>query len=169
MIPLRYRFSRSRAERTRKNERRTHEKYEIISQPSRENWLHPTVADRRSDSYFDCDISAARLHVIRSEAPECKKSWLMTTQCFMPLKESKEQGFEIESLLNGNDSIIGACAFISLAAAGTYICVDEKIKEKILSPSLPQKQRVMVWARHGLSCYQAASRENKSNKPSGTG
>jgi hypothetical protein len=63
----------------------------------------------------------------------------------MPLKESKEQGFEIESLLNGNDSIIGACAFISLAAAGTYICVDEKIKEKILSPSLPQKQRVMVW------------------------
>jgi len=42
--------------------------------------------------------------------------------------------FEIKSLLNGNDSIIGACAFISLAAVGTYICVDEKIKEKILEP-----------------------------------
>jgi signal transduction histidine kinase len=42
--------------------------------------------------------------------------------------------FEIESLLNGDDSIIGACAFISLAAVGTYLRVDEKIKEKILEP-----------------------------------
>jgi signal transduction histidine kinase len=38
--------------------------------------------------------------------------------------------FEIESLLNGDDSIIGACAFISLAE-GTDVGVDEKIKEKL--------------------------------------
>jgi signal transduction histidine kinase len=42
--------------------------------------------------------------------------------------------FEIESLLNSDDSIIGACAFISLARGGTDIGVDEKIKEKILRP-----------------------------------
>ena len=47
--------------------------------------------------------------------------------------------FEIESLLNSNDSIIGACAFISLAGAGTYIRVDEKIKEKILEPFFTTK------------------------------
>jgi hypothetical protein len=46
----------------------TNEKFEIISQSSRENWLHPTVAVRRSDSYFDCDISAAWLHVIGSKS-----------------------------------------------------------------------------------------------------
>jgi len=42
--------------------------------------------------------------------------------------------FEIESLLNANDAIIGACAFIPLAGIRTYISVDEKIKEKILEP-----------------------------------
>jgi signal transduction histidine kinase len=42
--------------------------------------------------------------------------------------------FEIESLLNGDDSIIGACVFIPLAGVGTCISVDEKIKEKILEP-----------------------------------
>jgi K+-sensing histidine kinase KdpD len=57
----------------------------------------------------------------------------------MPLKESKEQRFEIKFLLLGNDSIIGACAFISLAAVGAYICVDEKIKEKILEPFFTTK------------------------------
>jgi len=40
--------------------------------------------------------------------------------------------FEIESLLNADDSIIGACDFISLA--GTDVGVDEKIKEKIFEP-----------------------------------
>ena len=30
-----------------------HEKLKNISQSSRENWLHPTVAVRRSDSYFN--------------------------------------------------------------------------------------------------------------------
>jgi nitrogen-specific signal transduction histidine kinase len=38
---------------------------------------------------------------------------------------------EIESLLNGEDSIIGACAFISLAGGVTDVGVDEKIKEKL--------------------------------------
>ena len=47
--------------------------------------------------------------------------------------------FEIESLLKCNESIIGACAFISLAAVGTYICVDEKIKKKILEPFFTTK------------------------------
>ena len=47
--------------------------------------------------------------------------------------------FEIESLLKSDDSIIGACAFISLAGVGTYICVDEKIKEKILEPFFTTK------------------------------
>jgi signal transduction histidine kinase len=40
--------------------------------------------------------------------------------------------FEIESLLNADDSLIGACDFISLA--GTDVGVDEKIKEKIFEP-----------------------------------
>jgi signal transduction histidine kinase len=38
---------------------------------------------------------------------------------------------ESQSLLNGDDSIIGACAFISLAEGGTDAGVDEKVKEKI--------------------------------------
>ena len=42
--------------------------------------------------------------------------------------------FEIESLLNSDDAIIGACTLISLAGGCTYIRVDEKIKEKILEP-----------------------------------
>jgi signal transduction histidine kinase len=42
--------------------------------------------------------------------------------------------FEIESLLNADDSIIGACDFISLAGGGADIRVDEKIKEKIFEP-----------------------------------
>jgi len=40
--------------------------------------------------------------------------------------------FEIESLLNRDDSIIGACAFISLA--DTDIGIDKKIKERIFEP-----------------------------------
>ena len=48
--------------------------------------------------------------------------------------------FEIESLLNGNDSIIGACAFIPLAEVRTYVSVDENIKEKILEPFFTTKK-----------------------------
>ena len=63
-------------------------------------------------------------HLVRNAMPDCSKFPLTINQVH----------FEIESLLNGNDSIIGACAFISLAAAGTYISVDKKIREKILEP-----------------------------------
>jgi len=42
----------------------------------------------------------------------------------------KQFNYEIESLLKCDDSIIGACAFISLAGGG----VVEKIKEKIIKP-----------------------------------
>jgi len=47
--------------------------------------------------------------------------------------------FEIESLLNADDSIIGACDFISLAGEGTDVRVDEKIKEKIFEPFFTTK------------------------------
>jgi hypothetical protein len=66
----------------------THEKFEIISQPSRENWLHPTVAVRRSDSYFDCDISAAWLHVIGAKPLKVKK--LAHDHTMLYALESKE-------------------------------------------------------------------------------
>jgi two-component system cell cycle sensor histidine kinase/response regulator CckA len=46
---------------------------------------------------------------------------------------------EIESLLNGDDSIIGACAFISLAGGGTDVGIDEKIKERIFEPFFTTK------------------------------
>ena len=35
----------------------TNEMFENISQSRRENWLHPTVAVRHSDSYFDSVMS----------------------------------------------------------------------------------------------------------------
>jgi C4-dicarboxylate-specific signal transduction histidine kinase len=44
----------------------------------------------------------------------------------------KQANFEIESLLNGDDPIIGACTFISPAGGGTDVVV--KIKEKIFKP-----------------------------------
>jgi signal transduction histidine kinase len=47
--------------------------------------------------------------------------------------------FEIESLLNGDDSIIGACDFISLAGEGANVRVDEKLKEKIFEPFFTTK------------------------------
>jgi signal transduction histidine kinase len=45
---------------------------------------------------------------------------------------TNQANFEIESLLNADNSIIGACNFISLA--GTDVGVDGKIKEKIFEP-----------------------------------
>jgi hypothetical protein len=36
----------------------------IFRNQARKIWLHPTVAARRSDSYFVCDISGAWLHII---------------------------------------------------------------------------------------------------------
>jgi signal transduction histidine kinase len=47
--------------------------------------------------------------------------------------------FEIKSLLNGADPIIGACAFISFAGGVPDIRVDQKIKEKILEPFFTAK------------------------------
>ncbi len=68
-------------------------------------------------------------HLVRNAIPGCVN---------FPLTINQVQ-FGIESLLQGNDSIIGACAFISLAAAGTYISVEEKMKEKILEPFFTTK------------------------------
>jgi CRISPR/Cas system-associated endoribonuclease Cas2 len=72
----------------RRTKGETHEKFEIISQSSRENWLHPTVAVRRSDSYFACDISAARLHVIGAKPLKVKK--LAHDHVMLYALESKE-------------------------------------------------------------------------------
>jgi signal transduction histidine kinase len=47
--------------------------------------------------------------------------------------------FEIESLLNADDSIIGACNFISLAGGSADVRVDEKIKKKIFEPFFTTK------------------------------
>ena len=69
-------------------------------------------------------MKEALTHLVRNAMPDCGKFPLTINQVH----------FETEPLLKGDDSIIGACAFISLAAVGTYICVDEKIKEKILEP-----------------------------------
>ena len=50
---------------------------------------------------------------------------------------TNQLNFEIESLLDGDNSIIGACAFISLA--DTDVGIDEKIKEKIFEPFFTTK------------------------------
>ena len=42
--------------------------------------------------------------------------------------------FNIESLLNADYSIIGACAFISLAGVCKYISGDEKMEENLIKP-----------------------------------
>jgi nitrogen fixation/metabolism regulation signal transduction histidine kinase len=68
-------------------------------------------------------------HLVRNAMPDYGK---------LPLTFNQVH-FEIDSLLNSNDSIIGACAFISLAAASTYISVDEKLKEKMLEPFFTTK------------------------------
>lgn len=57
----------------------THEKFRNISQSSRENWLHSVVAVGGSDSYFDCNISAAWLTMIGAK-PLNVKSMLMATR-----------------------------------------------------------------------------------------
>ena len=66
----------------------SHEKFENISQSRRENWLHLTVAVRRSDSYFDCDISGAWLHVIGAKPLKVKK--LAHDHTMLYALESKE-------------------------------------------------------------------------------
>jgi len=66
----------------------THEKFENISQSRRKNWLHPTVAVRYSDSYFDCDISVAWMHVIGAKPLQIKK--LAHDHTMLYALESKE-------------------------------------------------------------------------------
>ncbi len=51
-----------------------------------------------------------------------------------------QPNFEIESLLNADDSIIGACDFISLVGGSADVHVDEKIKEKISEPFFVTKE-----------------------------
>jgi signal transduction histidine kinase len=70
-------------------------------------------------------MKEALTHLVRhamDSMPGCGKFSLTINQV----------NFEIESLLNADDSLIGACDFISLA--GTDVGVDEKIKEKIFEP-----------------------------------
>ena len=74
-------------------------------------------------------MKEAITHLVRNAMPDCSKYSLTIDQV----------NFEIESLLNSDDSIMGACAFISLAGVGTYICVDKKIKEKIFEPFFTTK------------------------------
>ena len=61
-------------------------------------------------------MKEAITHLVRNAMPGCGK----------PSMTINHVHFDIESLPKSDDSIIGACAFISLAAVGTYICVDEK-------------------------------------------
>jgi len=49
----------------------------------------------------------------------------------------KQVNYEIESLLNGDNSIIGACAFICLT--DTDRGIDEKIKKKMFEPFFTTK------------------------------
>jgi len=50
---------------------------------------------------------------------------------------SNQVNFEVRSLLDGDNSILGVCVFISLVDTG--IDVDEKIKEKIFEPFFTTK------------------------------
>jgi len=68
-------------------------------------------------------------HLVRNAMPDCRKYSLTIDQV----------NFKIESLLASDDSLIGTCAFISLSGIGTYICVDNKIREKILEPFFTTK------------------------------
>jgi signal transduction histidine kinase len=50
---------------------------------------------------------------------------------------TNQLNFEIESLLDGDDCTVGACAFISLA--DTSVGIDEKIKDNIFEPFFTTK------------------------------
>jgi signal transduction histidine kinase len=59
--------------------------------------------------------------------------------CGKPSLSINQVNFEIESLLNSDDVIIGACAFISLTGGDIDVGVDGKIKEKIREPFFTTK------------------------------
>ncbi|MCX5806738.1 MAG: ATP-binding protein [Proteobacteria bacterium] len=50
---------------------------------------------------------------------------------------TNQVNFKIESLLDNDNSIVGACAFVSLADTG--VGIDEKIKERIFEPFFTTK------------------------------
>ena len=50
---------------------------------------------------------------------------------------TNQLNFEIESLLDGDNPIVGACVFVSLADTG--LGIDKKIKEKIFEPFFTTK------------------------------
>jgi len=77
-------------------------------------------------------MKEALTHLVRhamDSMPGCGKFSLTINQV----------NFEIESLLNADDSIIGACDFISLAGGCTDVRVDKRIKEKISEPFFTTK------------------------------
>ena len=75
--------------------------------------------------------------------------------------------FEIESLLDGDDSMVGACAFISLADRG--VVIDEKIKDKIFEPFyITGNQGKGPALPIALPHYQTASGEHENRGTAGT-
>ena len=69
-------------------------------------------------------MKEALSHLVRNAMPDCNEFRLTIDHV----------NFEIESLLHSDDAIIGGCTFIPLTGIGSYVCVDKKIKEKILEP-----------------------------------
>jgi hypothetical protein len=62
--------------------------------------------------------------------PQIKILHALSVNARLRLREADiEEVVNIESLLDSDDSIIGACAFIPLAGVRTNISVDEKINE----------------------------------------
>jgi two-component system, cell cycle sensor histidine kinase and response regulator CckA len=50
-----------------------------------------------------------------------------------------QANFEIESLLKADDTLVGACAFVSFAGGGAYSGVDEKTRAKMVEPFFTTK------------------------------
>jgi len=72
-------------------------------------------------------MKEAMTHIVRNalDAMVGSGKFLMTIN---------QANFEIESLLSGDDSIIGACVFIPHTGVDIDAVVDEKTKKKILEP-----------------------------------
>ena len=75
-------------------------------------------------------MKEALTHLIKNamDAMPCGGKFTLSTD---------QVNFEMRSLLDGDNSSIGACAFVSLADTG--IGIDEKIKEKIFEPFFTTK------------------------------
>jgi two-component system, cell cycle sensor histidine kinase and response regulator CckA len=70
--------------------------------------------------------------------------------------------YDIESLLNSGDPIIGACAFIPLTIVRSYISVHELINEKILKPFFTTK--IDVNGLRLISAYRIVKEHHDSIK-----